>query len=116
MGRPGVRRVIRTLGRFVLFGSGHLEGAGALAPMRRLRTLVSLHETLRLVGIEQRERTRDLGTGAGALVYALGLAGSPHVTGIDPFNDGDRTLSTEDVDEETTSSCFPTDSSTCPIP
>ena len=99
LGRPGVRQLVRLLGRSTLFGSGRVSRAARTVPVRQLRTLVTLLESVRLAGLPAGPETRvlDVGSGAGALVFALGLAGMRQVTGVDPFNEADRTLSTGGV-------------------
>jgi SAM-dependent methyltransferase len=96
LGRPGVRQLVRLLGRSTLFGSGRASRAARTVPVRQLRTLLTLLESVRLAGLPEGRDTRvlDVGSGTGALVFALGLAGLRQVTGVDPFNEADRTLST----------------------
>ncbi len=97
LGRPGVRQLIRLLGRSTLFGGQRFSSAVSRAvPVRQLRTLVTLFESVRHAGLASGRDTQvlDVGSGAGALVFALGLSGLREVVGVDPFNQEDRTLST----------------------
>src|SRR3954454_2934902 len=96
LGRPGVKQLVALLGRSTLFGSGRVSRTARVVPVRQLRTLVTLLESVRLAGLPGGRDTRvlDVGCGAGALVFALGLAGMRAVTGVDPFLAADRTLPT----------------------
>jgi SAM-dependent methyltransferase len=97
MGGRLAARAVATIGRSVLFGSGRLADALVRATGRRqVQTLATLFTSVRRAGIPQGRETRilDVGAGSGSLVFALGLAGLADVTGIDPFNAGDRTFST----------------------
>ncbi len=96
MGRPGVRQLVALLGRSTLWHRGRVTRATSSAvPVRQLRTLVTLFDSVRLAGLPagRDSRVLDVGCGTGALVFALGLAGVRHVLGVDPFSPGDRTLS-----------------------
>ncbi len=96
MGRPGVRQLVALLGRSTLWRHGRVARAtSSVVPVRQLRTLVTLFESVGLAGLPEGRDSRvlDVGCGTGALVFALGLAGVRHVLGVDPFSPGDRTLS-----------------------
>jgi SAM-dependent methyltransferase len=97
MGRPGVAAAVRAIGRSALLGHNVLAGgAGAALRARRVRTTLALFESVRLAGLPRGKDSKvlDVGSGSGALVYALSLTGLATVTGIDPFNDDDRTFDT----------------------
>ncbi len=97
LGRFPASALVRAIGRSVLFGRGRLaRGLVRTSRRRQVATLVHLFESVRRAGLPHGAATSvlDVGSGSGALVYALGLAGMREVTGIDPFNAGDTTFRT----------------------
>lgn len=96
-GRPPARQVVSLLGRSAL-GRRRLLArvAQRLAPMRQVRTLMSIYASVARSPLPEGRSPRvlDVGTGSGALVYGLSLAGLRDVEGIDPFGPGDRVFDT----------------------
>jgi SAM-dependent methyltransferase len=97
LGRPPARQVATVLGRSAL-GRRRLLArlAERVAPLRQVRTLMSIYGAVANSPLPQGRppRVLDVGTGSGALVYALSLAGVRDVEGIDPFGPGDRVFDT----------------------
>ncbi len=97
MGRPGIAQAVRAVGRSVLFGR-NLAGGRVVRriPVRQLQTTVDLFRAVRLAGLTRGPASRvlDVGSGSGALVYALSLVGLREVVGVDPFNEDDREFDT----------------------
>jgi SAM-dependent methyltransferase len=97
IGRPGVAQAVRLLGRSALLGRDVLAGTARRAvPLRQVRITLARFESVRVAGLSRGAQSRvlDIGSGTGALVYALSLAGLAEVTGIDPFNEADRVFDT----------------------
>ena len=97
MGRAGVSQAVALVGRSVLLGHNVLgRSLHRLVSMRQVQTTLALFESIRLAGLPRGKESRvlDIGSGSGALVYALSLVGLGEVTGIDPFNDSDRVFDT----------------------
>lgn len=97
MGRFPASLAVRAVGHSVIFGSGIAARTIARASGRRqVQTLCTLFDSVRRAGLPSGRASRilDVGAGSGTLVYALGRAGLTDVTGIDPFNSGDRTFDT----------------------
>jgi SAM-dependent methyltransferase len=97
MGRPGVSQAVRVLGRSVIFGHNVLAGAVQRAVRaRRVRNTLNLFDKVRIAGLRKGKQSRilDIGSGSGALVYALSLTGVAEVTGVDPFHAEDRVFDT----------------------
>ena len=100
MGRPFVAQILRAAGRSSLLGHNGVAAIvrhlGRVARVRQVETTLALFESIRLAGLARGAQSRvlDVGSGSGALVYALSLLGLPEVTGVDPFNDEDRIFDT----------------------
>lgn len=97
MGRPGVSQAVALMGRSVLLGHNVLgRFVRRLVGVRQVQTTMALFESVRLAGLPRGKESRvlDVGSGSGALVYALSLVGLSEVTGVDPFNESDRVFDT----------------------
>lgn len=97
IGRRVVARAVSLVGRSRLLGHQLLAAGVQLSVgARQVQTTLSLFDSVRLAGLSRGAESRvlDIGSGSGALVYALSLVGLREVTGVDPFLDGDRTFST----------------------
>lgn len=97
LGRAPARQAASILGRSAL-GRRRLLArlAHRAAPMRQVRTLMSIYAAVARAPLPQGRAPRvlDVGTGSGAVVYGLSLAGVTDVEGIDPFAPGDRVFDT----------------------
>lgn len=97
IGRRGVAQAVGLVGRSVLLGHNVIgRGVRRAIGVRQVQTTMALFESVRLAGLPRGRESRvlDVGSGSGALVYALSLVGLREVTGIDPFNETDRTFDT----------------------
>ncbi len=97
MGRAAVAPAVAALGRSTLLGRNLLGRAVRRSiGVRQVQTTAALFESVRLAGLSRGRDTRvlDVGSGSGALVYAMSLAGVRNVTGVDPYIDQDRTFDT----------------------
>jgi SAM-dependent methyltransferase len=90
------RLAITALARAVLRAPTGLGAAGAAmagaVPVRRVRTLTTILESVARVPGPRPRRVLDVGSGSGMVPFAVSRAGEVEVLGIDPFAPGDRRL------------------------
>jgi SAM-dependent methyltransferase len=89
---PVARRVVRTTARSVLRGRGVVRGASAAVPVRQVRTLVTILDSVARAPGAPARTVLDVGSGSGMVPLAVSLAGDVDVLGIDPFAPGDVRL------------------------
>jgi SAM-dependent methyltransferase len=87
------RIAIGVVARSLIRGDGHVaRGASRVLPVRQMRTLVTILESVARVPGPAPSKVLDVGTGSGMVPFAISRAGGIDVLGIDPFAASSRRL------------------------
>jgi SAM-dependent methyltransferase len=86
------KTAVTLLSRTVIRGPRGASAIGRAVPVRRVRTLATILESVARVPGPRPRRVLDVGSGSGMVPLAVSLAGDVEVLGIDPFAPGDRRL------------------------